>query len=395
MVNLAVEERTREHMRQHGSVKWSLFPDCIGAFVAEMDFGTAPAVTAALQDAVATSQLGYLPERYRTGMAEACADWYRDTCGWGIPASRIHPLPDVIKGLEVAITDFSAPGSKVIVPTPAYMPFLSIPGFMGRELVQVPMHETERGWEFDYPALEAAFAAGGGLLILSNPINPIGRVLRREELCRLAEIVDAYDGRVFADEIHAPIVYPGQVHIPYASISDIAAGHTITSISASKAWNIPGVKCAQVIISNDADAEVWQRIGFLAGHGASTLGVIANTAAYARGREWLTGVMDYLDGNRRLLGELLAEHLPGVRYTPPEGTYLAWLDFRAYGLAPELDIFFREQAKVAIVNGSACGEAGAGWVRLNFAMSRSLLSETVIAMANAVKAASPTAVAAP
>ncbi|MBA2518864.1 MAG: aminotransferase class I/II-fold pyridoxal phosphate-dependent enzyme [Chloroflexia bacterium] len=377
-----------DHLRRAGSVKWSTFPDCLGAWVAEMDFGTAPAVTEALQAAVVDACFGYLPISRREAMAAACAAWYQTACDWEVPAERIHPVPDVIKVMEVAIADYSPPGSKVIVPTPAYMPFLSVPQALGREIVEVPMAVVNGRWELDYAGIEAAFAGGGGLLILCNPLNPLGRVFTRDELCRVSEVVDAYDGRVFADEIHAPIVFPGHRHLPYASISDIAAGHTVTAISASKAWNIPGLKCAQIVLTNDADAAIWDRIGFMAGHGASTLGVIANAAAYRAGGEWLGEVMGYLDGNRGLLAEMVGELLPEVGHVPAEGTYLAWLDFRPLGIeAEDLGAFFREQARVAVVNGRACGEAGLGFVRLNFAMPRPLLEQTVHQMAAAVKAA--------
>ncbi|MDQ3411864.1 MAG: aminotransferase class I/II-fold pyridoxal phosphate-dependent enzyme, partial [Chloroflexota bacterium] len=345
-----------DHLRRAGSVKWSTFPDCLGAWVAEMDFGTAPAVTEALQAAVVDACFGYLPISRREAMAAACAAWYQTACDWEVPAERIHPVPDVIKVMEVAIADYSPPGSKVIVPTPAYMPFLSVPQALGREIVEVPMAVVNGRWELDYAGIEAAFAGGGGLLILCNPLNPLGRVFTRDELCRVSEVVDAYDGRVFADEIHAPIVFPGHRHLPYASISDIAAGHTVTAISASKAWNIPGLKCAQIVLTNDADAAIWDRIGFMAGHGASTLGVIANAAAYRAGGEWLGEVMGYLDGNRGLLAEMVGELLPEVGHVPAEGTYLAWLDFRPRGIeAEDLGAFFREQARVAVVNGRACG----------------------------------------
>ena len=150
---------------------------------------------------------------------------------------------------------------------------------------------------------------------------------------------------------------PGSKHLPYASISGTTASHTITALSASKAWNLAGLKCAQLILSNDADAGHWNEVGQFIGHGASIVGIIANCVAYAEGKPWLDEVIAYLDGNRKL-GDLLAEHLPEVRYIQPEGTYLAWLDFRSYTLPEDLGTFFREEAKVAVVDGPACGEAG-------------------------------------
>jgi cystathionine beta-lyase len=219
-----------------------------------------------------------------------------------------------------------------------------------------------------------------------NPHNPLGRVFGVAEQLALAEVVEAAGARVFSDEIHAPLVHPGAVHRPYASLSPATARHTVTATSASKAWNLPGLKTAQLILSNAEDAALWAEVGFLFGHGASTPGVLAATVAYESGEQWLDGVLRYLDGNRRLLGELLAEHLPGVGYAPPEGTYLAWLDCRALDLPGSAGDFFLERAGVALVDGPACGAPGEGHVRLNFATPRPVLRTIVDRMATAVRA---------
>jgi cystathionine beta-lyase len=181
-------------------------------------------------------------------------------------------------------------------------------------------------------------------------------------------------------------VYPGHTHVPYASISEVAAGHTITAIAASKAWNLAGLKCAQIVLSNEDDVAIWEKDAGWTAHGASTLGVIASIAAFNTGQEWLDGVVDYLDGNRRLLGDLLGELLPGVTYTMPEGTYLTWLDFSALNLGCDLAVFFRDKARVAVTDGNACGEVGSECVRFNIAMPRPLLEQAVRQMATAVQA---------
>lgn len=375
-----------DYLRGIVGKKWSTFPDCTGAFIAEMDFGTAPSIKDALRAVVDEGFFGYLPDRARDDLREACAGWYRTHYNWDIPLERIDPLPDVLKGLEVTIEHFSKPGSKAIVCTPAYMPFLFVPQIMGREHIEVPMIDKGGRWEFDFDAIDAAFVDGGGVFILCNPFNPLGRVLERDEMIRICEIVDKHGGRVFSDEIHAPITFPGHNHIPYASISDVAARHTITAVSASKAWNLAGLKCAQIILSNDADMDIWKKDAQFATHGASSFGVIANTVAYSTGRSWLDDVLAYLDGNRQLLAEMLKTLLPEIEYQSPEGTYLAWLDFRRANLGEEIDLFFRERAQVAVVNGRACGVAGEGFVRFNFAMPRPILEQAVERMATAVRA---------
>ncbi|BDZ44912.1 MalY/PatB family protein [Naasia aerilata] len=373
-----------ERLREIGGLKWSAFPGTIGAFVAEMDFGVAPAIADALHRTVDDGLLGYLPESLARDLGQATADWQRDSYGWDVSADRVHLLPDVVAGLTAAIQHFSPPDSPVILPTPAYMPFLRVPETLGRRTIEVPLIEEDGRYRLDLDGIEAAFAAGGGLLILCNPYNPVGRVFTREELTALSAVVHRNGGRVFSDEIHSPIVYPGAVHVPYASVTPEAASHTATATSASKAWNLPGLKCAQLILTADADQEVWERVGFWFEHGASNLGVVANTAAYREGREWLQAVTEYDDANRHALAELLGDALPGIRYTPPEGTYIAWLDARGLGLGASPADFFREEAGVTMTDGIACGAPGAGFLRLVFATPRPILEQAVTRMAAAV-----------
>jgi cystathionine beta-lyase len=373
-----------ESLRAAGALKWTLFPGKAGAFVAEMDFGIAPPITRALHDAVDAGGFGYLPPALVDRMSEVYAEWSRTRYGWDVPPGNVRPLADVVAGLVAAIEHFSRPGAPVILPTPAYMPFLVVPGTLGRDIIQVPLVTSGGRHSYDLDALDAAFRAGGHLLVLCNPHNPVGRVLTRAELTAIAEVVERNGGRVFADEIHAPLVYPGHRHVPYASISAAAAGHTVTATSASKAWNLPGLKCAQLILSNDADLEKWSTVGFMAEHGASNLGVVANIAAYSAGAPWLDEVLAYLDGNRALLTELLAEHLPKVAYTPPEGTYLAWLDCRELGLGDQACQYFLDRAGVAMTDGARCGAVGAGFARYTFATPRPIMRESVEQMARAL-----------
>jgi cystathionine beta-lyase len=373
-----------DELRSRGGLKWTYAgPDVLGAFVAEMDFGTAPQIEAALRDMITRNDFGYLTPGAVQEMAEAVAGWLAGQYGWTVDPARIRPLPDVIKGLEAAITVFSRADSPVILPTPAYMPFLTVPPLLGRQIIQVPMITAGGRLALDLDGIDAAFRAGGHLLILCNPCNPAGRVYTRDELAAVAEVTQCHGGRVFADEIHAPLVYPGHQHIPYASVSALAAAHTVTATSASKGWNLPGLKCAQLILTNDADMEKWDVAGGLATRGTSTPGVRANIAAFTASRGWLAEVVGYLDGNRRLLAELLAEHLPGVRYLPPEGTYLAWLDCRGLGLGDSPGEFFLDKAQVMVNDGPAFGDAGHGHVRLNFATPRPILAEIVRRMGQA------------
>jgi cysteine-S-conjugate beta-lyase len=380
-----IDAITLDSLRKRGSVKWTVpGPEGYGAFVAEMDFGAAPAILDALAGLSADANFGYLSEPLTQELGAACAAWQRDRYGWDVPDDSVHPLPDVIKGLEVAMTHFSRGGAPVILPTPAYMPFLLVPKFLGREIIQVPMHNEDGFFTLDLDGIDAAYRQGGDLIIFCNPYNPLGRVFDRTEMTALTGVVDRHGGRVFADEIHAPLVYAGGTHVPYASTSETAAGHTITATSASKGWNLPGLKCAEIILTNDADRAVWDDIGMWSSHGASNPGVVANIAAFRNGGDWLADVLDYLDGNRKLLAELVDKQLPEVRYRPPDGTYLAWLDFRDLDLPQSPGEFMTERAKVVVVDGPAFGDGGPGSLRFNFATPRHILTEMVERMAAAV-----------
>ncbi|MCS5716169.1 aminotransferase class I/II-fold pyridoxal phosphate-dependent enzyme [Herbiconiux sp. CPCC 205716] len=381
---------TADRLDVPSSRKWSLRPGTIGAWVAEMDFGTAPAVTAALHRALDEGVLGYLAPATAHAMAEATAEWMLDAYDWRVDPARVHHVSDVMAALGVAVTAFSPPGSAVIVPTPAYMPFLTYPPTLGHPVVEVPGIVSDTGdgrgrrWRHDLDAIDAAFRAGAGTLVLCNPQNPTGTALDRAELEAIAEVVERNGGRVFADEIHAPLRFDGRAHIPYATVSEAAAAHSITGTSASKAWNVPGLKAAQLITTNDADERRYARFGFAVQHGAATPGVIAATAAYRDGREWLGDVVEYLDGNRRLLGSLLATHAPGVGYAMPEATYLAWLDCRGLGIEGSPAEFLGLRAGVTVTDGALCGAGYDGFVRLVFAMPRPLLREAVRRIADAL-----------
>jgi cysteine-S-conjugate beta-lyase len=374
-----IDSTTAAALRARGSVKWTVpGPGGFGAGVAEMDFGAAPAILDALARLSADANFGYLPRPLADELAVACAEFQLRRYGWAVEPMQVRHVPDVIRALQIAITQLSRPGSPVILPTPAYMPFLAVPGFLGREIIQVQMRGDGAGFfTLDLEAIDDAFGRGGHLLIFCNPYNPLGRVFTVDEMAQLTDVVDARGGRVFADEIHGPLVYPGTRHVPYASTSGAAAAHTLTATSASKAWNLPGLKCALVILTSEADRQHWDELAFFATHGASNPGVVANIAAFRHGGAWLDEVVGYLDGSRRLLADLLGRHLPGVRYRPPDGTYLAWLDCSALDLPGSPGELVTDRAHVAVVDGPAFGAGGAGAFRFNFATPQPILAEMV------------------
>lgn len=396
----AFDALTAEELRARGSLKWNAFPGTIGAWVAEMDLPLAPPIRAALHGAVEDGAFGYLAPELAERARRACRDWYARETGWEIAPDGVWLVPDVLVALRIALDHVAGVGSVAVVTTPAYMPFLTRPQEFGHDVVVAPARQGPDGeWLHDLDALDTALAeaarrsavAGArALLVLCNPWNPVGRVLTRVELEAVEAVVARHDALVFSDEIHAPLRYDGAAHVPYASLDEVAARHTVTAVSASKTWNLPGLKCAQLIATGPEVQRALRAPGVFASVEAATIGVLANAVAYREGGAWLTGALDYLDGNRAAFAEEIAA-IPGARHTPPEGTYLAWVDLREVvppsgtELPEELGTFFRERAGVALTDGAACGAPG--FVRFNLALPRPLLREAVRAMAAAIAAA--------
>jgi len=375
-----------EALRRRRTVKWTLYgPEVLAAWVAEMDFTVAPPVRAALLDAVDREDFGYVPADL-SDLTTACVGFFADAYGWEVPATRVFPVADVLSAMAAALDVFTPPGCGVVVPTPAYSPFFEVVALGGREVIEVPLVPAGGRPTLDLHRIDAALRDGARAVLLCHPHNPTGRVFEVDELAALAEIVDRHGARVVADEVHAPLVYPGHRHRPYATVTEAAADHTVTVTSASKAWNLAGLKCAQVVMTNHADAAAWRSLPIFRVPGPTPLGIAASTAAYRDGGAWLAELVTYLDGNRRRLGELLADGLPEIAYRPPEATFLAWLDCSALGLEDPAR-FFLDHARVALGDGPPFGRGYDAFVRLNFATSRALLEQIVEAMAAAVRAA--------
>lgn len=381
----AFDAITVEGLRRRGSVKWSHHADdVLAAWVAEMDFPLAPVLRTALHEAVERDCTGYPPDPDASGLPAACAAWLSRDFGMPVTPGQIRIVPDVLRGIDLAIQTLSLPDSPVVIMTPSYPPFFEAVRLAGRRSIEVPMLAYDGRWTIDFGAVDRALAAGARTILLCNPHNPLGRAFSRAELGALAVLVETWRGtRVLIDELHAPLVYPGAEHVPYCTLSDAAATHSATIVSASKAWNVPGLKCAQIALTNEEDLARWDCLSLLRTHGASILGIVANRVAYERGGPWLGDLVAYLDGNRRLLADLLALHLPRVGYQVPEATYLAWLDCRPLGIDKPADFFLRH-AKVALSDGEAFGAPGRGHVRLNFATSRPILTKIVQRMAAAL-----------
>lgn len=367
---------TEESLVAKGGRKWSTFPGSIGAFIAEMDFGVAPAIRQALRTIDERDLYGYAPYALTAELKSATAGFLADRYNWQVPVDHIESASDVIAAFIGVLDHLTAADTPIVLPTPAYMPFFDVARVTGRPLIEVPMLRSETGWSFDLDAIAAALVPGA-TVVLCNPHNPIGKVFTESELLALAEVVETAGARVFSDEIHAPIVFDPARHIPYASLTEATAAHTTTALAASKAFNIPGLKCAQLVLTSAADREIWKKKGQFVTGAASNPGIFATTAAYTRSLDWLDDVNGYLKGNREHFTDLVTAHLPAAAYIQPEGTYLAWLDLRSYGLESDLANQINSRAKVAVTEGRLCGEVGAGHIRFNFALPRPLLTEAV------------------
>lgn len=378
---------TPDILRDRKEKKWVEYPGTIGMWIAESDFGVAEPIQSAIEKAVKDRHYGYIPTIERKALREACAEWYSHRYGAMIEPDRIRFTSDVLQCLRIALIHFSSPGSPVVLPTPAYMPFRPLCEALGHPVVQVPMIVADGEWQMDIPAIRAALTPEATLL-LCNPHNPTGRVFRREEFEAVADAVTDAGARVFSDEIHAPLAFTGHQHIYYAGLSEATAEHTITATSASKAWNMPGLRCAQVLFSTDEDARRYDKSGGWESDTEGILGVIANTAAYRLGEEWLDDFIQLVTENVALVEKELPRLLPEAQFIAPEGTYLIWIDVRAYGLPEPADVFLRKSAGVSVVDGRFCGDAGRGFIRLNLATTPAIVEEALTRIARAIGRAS-------
>ena len=384
MTGFDLDAITVETLRERRSVKWREFPpDVLPAFVAEMDFPLAPPIAAALHRAVDRSDTGY---RSLVGLAEAFALYADRSWQWGVDPADVTVVPDVVSGLVHAIATLTEPGAGVVVNPPVYHPFFTVISITKRTLVEVPMsRDTDGRYGLDLDGLADAFARPDvSAFLLCSPHNPTGTVPTRHELEIIAELADRHGVAVISDEIHAPLVLPGATHVPYLALAAPTA-RAVAVTSASKAWNIAGLKCGQVISTPALSSRISRRLPLAMSFGVGHLGVIAQIAAYMDGAEWLGRVNEVLDANRRRLVVDLSERVPDVGYVPPEASYLAWLDLNAWDLGPDPAEVILERARLALSPGLDFGSQGRGFARLNFATSPGVLEEIVDRLASVVQ----------
>jgi cystathionine beta-lyase len=381
-----LDELDLRQLQQRRSAKWRFHPrDILPAWVAEMDYPIAAPIQAELRRLTESGDVGYPLGDDDTGLPEVFRERMNARFGWNPDPTRVELLSEVVQGMYIALEAFSEKGDGAIVQTPIYPPFLGVVEETGRQLVDNPLVSNGSRLEFDLDALAKRIDSNTRLLLLCNPHNPSGRVMERSELEEMGRLVLEHDLTVISDEIHADLLFDGRVHIPFAMLGPEIAKRTVTLTSASKAFNIPGLRCA---IAHFGSEKLHQRFNQLhPGHirgGIGLLGIYASIAAWRWGQPWLDDVVAHLQGNRDYLKQALAERIPEIGFLSPESTYLAWLDCRALKLDGSPAGYFLRNGKLALSGGRRFGAAWEDHVRLNFATSRPILTEIIDRMAKAL-----------
>ena len=358
--------------------------DLIPMWVADMDFATAPFVTAAVQQRCEQGLFGYtLPHE---GYYQAIVQWNRDRYGWAIQKEQLQFVPGIVPGLAIAVNALTAVGDRILIQPPVYHPFAWVVERNGRQLVKNPLKWVDGRLRMDMEDFRRK-VKGCKVFILCNPHNPGGLVWTEEELREVAHICAEESVVVFSDEIHADLTLPPHRHHPFASVSEEARQNSVTFMSPSKAFNMPGFAASHAMILNTPLRERFQRymeaceLGM--GH---VFAFIAVEAAYSQGTEWLSQCLSYIQGNVDYVDEFLKEHAPRIKAIRPEASFLVWLDCRELGLTqPQLVDFFVDQAHLALNDGAMFGQEGVGFMRLNVGAPRATIEKAMTQLAEAYR----------
>lgn len=377
---------TLKELRTRTSEKWREYSaDVLPLFVAEMDFALAEPIAEALTAAIRRSDTGYAGAG--STLPDAFAAFAERRWNWRVDPAQVSTTTDVsvviVESLRLAI----ASGDGVVINPPAYAPFFDLVAEAGGRVVEVPLLPPEgsatEGWALDLDGLEAAFAAGARAYLLCSPHNPVGLVHSAEQLTAVAELAARYDVTVISDEIHAPLTHSTTNFTPFLSVSDAAREHGITAASASKAWNLAGLKCAMFVTASERMSRLLTALPEEVHFRTSLFGRIAATAAFTEGEPWLDAALETIESNAALLVSLLDERMPRIRYRAPRASYLAWLDFRGLDWGNDPSVRALSRARVALNPGPTFGTQGRGFARLNFACSPDTLTEAITRLAAA------------
>jgi cystathionine beta-lyase len=371
--------------RDTDSLKWRMYPeDVLPMWLADMDFRSPEPVIRALHDRIEHGFFGYNTED--TELREILAGRLEELYSWRVPVESIVFVPGVIPGYNLACRAMAAPGDGLLFQTPLYYPMLRVPGHIGLRADEAELSRGEDGrYQIDFEVFARAIKDRTRVFLLCSPHNPVGRVFEYGELARMAELCLQHDIGICADEIHCDLLFDGRRHIPIASLDKEVEQRTITLMSPSKTFNLPGLRCAAAIIPNPD-----LRARFVAAHvdlvkPVNVLGYAAMMAAYRDGGPWLERLLRYLHANRSFVQDFVKRELPGISMAMPEGTYFAWLDCREARLPLDDPYeFFLREARVALSEGPKYGAGGKGFARLTFASPREMLRDALARMANAL-----------
>lgn len=374
--------------RKTASYKWDSANDdnVLPMWVADMDFRTAPPIIEALQRRVSHGIFGYtrVPDSYY----DAVIGWMKRRHGWNVRREEIIYTSGVVPALSAIIKATTQPGDKVLVQTPVYNCFFSSIRNNGCRLAENRLLQDGDTYHIDFDDLEAKAADPDvKLMLLCSPHNPAGRVWTREELTRVGEICLRHNVLVVSDEIHCDLVFPGHKHIPFASLSDDFAQHSVTCMSPSKSFNLAGLQIANIFA---ADADLRRRIDRAININevcdVNPFGVAGLIAAYDEGEEWLEQLLVYLHANYELFRSTCAEQLPDFPVARLEGTYLAWINCRALGMdSDQIEEELKAETGLWLNSGKMYGEAGNGFMRWNLACPTSRMMDGVERFVNFVR----------
>lgn len=369
------------------SLKWNCYPeDVLPLWVADTDFRCPPAVIEALHKRVDHGIFGYgkTPE----GLDKVVIDRFKRLYDWDVNPGQICYVPGIVTGFSIVLRALCQTGDAVIFQTPAYPPFIGAPKASGLIGIQNPMYlDDQRIFRIDFDLFERQVIDNNvKIYILCNPQNPTGRVFSKDELLKLGEICLRHNVIICSDEIHCDILYDGNKHTPIATINQEIAKITATFMAPSKTYNIAGLHASVAVIQDENLYNTVKEYMQYLISSPGILSLVAAKAAYEHGDEWLGEQITYLQNNRDLIGAAIDDGmLPGIRWSKPEGTFLAWLDCRELGVEGDLQEFFMQQAKVCLNDGCTFGDAGEGFLRLNFGCTQAILKQALEKMAEAIQ----------
>lgn len=363
-----IDRRNTSCLKYDFAVERGYPQDILPFWVADMDFRAPQSVLDELSRRVQHGIFGYTDpkESYKAVLL----NWFHTHHNWTPSADSLVVTPGVVFALCTAIRAFTQPGDGVLIQQPVYYPFTESILDNGRQLINSPLVEKDGHYTIDFTDFEAKIIEGKvKLFLFCSPHNPVGRVWTREELLQISSICQRHNVRIVADEIHHEFIRKGYHHTVLASLSPEIAQNVITCTSPSKAFNLAGLQISNIFIENDTLRQKFKQELAASGYSQpNCLGLFAAQAAYVHGHEWLCELRDYLESNYQKTKEFLKQELPKIRLIEPEGTYLLWLDFSAYGLTnQELDERIIHQANLWLDSGQIFGSSGNGFQRINIA----------------------------